>query len=113
MHQPFRDNFYLNIINQVYELDKKAKKISEQTTINRNINKLREIFTELGFEYHDPIGEAYSDSRTDCEASIAGQSSKNLTIIETIKPIIRYRRDGYTSIVQKAVVVVVDKQLSH
>jgi hypothetical protein len=106
MNQPFRDNFYLNIINQVFEIDKKAKKITEQTTLGRNIDKLKEIFAELGFEYHDPIGEKYSDSRSDCEASISGQSTKDLAIVETIKPIIRYRRDGYTTIVQKAVVVV-------
>lgn len=59
-----------------------------------------------GFVYYNPIGEDYNITRTDCEASIAGDSTDNLLITEVIKPIIRLHSGSASFIVQKAVVVV-------
>jgi hypothetical protein len=85
----------LDFVNQVFEIEKKARAIKEQTTIQRNINKLNSILAEglflqsnLGLSYHNPIGEPYKETRTDCEATLSGVSSENLVIIEVIKPII-------------------------
>ena len=94
------------IINQVSEIERKAARLTEKNSISRNTQRLIEKFAELGFEVHDPLGEAYSDTRTDCEASIAGDSLHNLRITDVIKPIIRQRHGGTTMIVQKGVVVV-------
>lgn len=96
----------LFIINQVFEIEKKATRLSEKNSIARNTQRLRDKFTELGFELFDPLGEAYSDTRTDCEASIAGDSLDNLRITDVIKPIIAQRTGATLMIVQKAVVVV-------
>ncbi len=108
----------LDILNQVFEIEKKVMKLSEENTIARNIRRLRSQFedgdwqsrsagTSLSLTYHDPAGEAYDETRADCEASIAGPSADNLRIVETIKPIIRLKQgDSLNIIVQRAVVVV-------
>ena len=96
---------YLDIINQVFEIEKKAKLLQENS-IQRNINKLKSIFEyELSLTYHSPIGESYNETRTDCEASIAGNSCENLIITEVVKPIIRIRFRQSSIILQKAVVI--------
>jgi hypothetical protein len=113
---------YLDLVNQVFDIEKKASQIKEEHSINRNINKLRDLIENelfkgtggtIGLSYHNPIGETYSDTRTDCEASIAGISADNLEIVEVIKPIIFYsylEEDKLMkAIVQKAVVVAKSK----
>lgn len=96
----------LFIINQAFEIEKKAARLTEKNSIGRNVQRIRDKFLELGFEIHDPMGEAYADTRTDCEASIAGDSLRGLRITDVIKPIIRQRTEAGSMIVQKAVVVV-------
>ena len=53
----------------------------------------------------DPSGEAYSETRTDCEASISGRMGSKLKISRTIKPIIYQRKDGNIQLIQKGVVI--------
>lgn len=108
----------LNILNQIFEIEKKSEKLTESNSIHRNLKRLKEIFEmELsafygsnveapGFFIENPIGEPYNEKRTDCEASIAGESAENLVITEVVRPIIRYKYKGQNLIVQKAVVVV-------
>lgn len=113
---------YLDLVNQVFEIEKKAAALQEENSLHRNVAKLRnliesELFqdtgTTIGLSYHNPIGEAYNPSRTDCEASIAGAGADDLEIVEVIKPIVffSFRDDGMVRkvIVQKAVVVVQSK----
>lgn len=109
---------YLDLINQIFEIDKKSSNIKEENSIKRNINKIKsivefELFPDLGFAYHNPIGEEYSETRTDCEATISGTNCDNLEIVEVIKPIIfcaaTNGHQSHKSIVQKAVVVVKSK----
>jgi len=110
---------YLDIINQIFEIEKKAAALQESNTIHRNVNRLKEIMAHdiitggdqanSGLTYHNPIGEDYSITRTDCEASIAGESTENLYIAEVIKPIIRLNSGSISIIVQKAIVVVKSK----
>jgi hypothetical protein len=109
---------YLDLINQIFEIEKKASLLKEDHSLQRNINKLRDLMENelfkgtadnIGLSYHNPIGESYDDTRTDCEANIAGTSSENLEIIEVIKPIVYYSFSEnerlIKTIVQKAVVV--------
>ncbi|MBB5639109.1 hypothetical protein HDE68_005047 [Pedobacter cryoconitis] len=104
---------YLDILDQVFEIEKKVEGLTESNSIGRNISRLKETFENLevdgGLIYHNPIGEAYSDTRTDLEASIAGNSAENLVVTEVIKPIIRYRKGGVNLIVRKGVVVAESK----
>lgn len=110
---------YLDILNQVFEIEKKLSMLQEPNSIQRNVNKLKEIMENdiaaqssdgiTGFVYHNPMGEDYNITRTDCEASIAGESTEDLQITEVIKPIIRFRNGGANIIVQKAIVIVKSK----
>lgn len=111
---------YLDLINNVFEIERKVSQIKEDNSISRNVNKLKDLIQSelfnrgidatIGFTIHNPIGESYNETRTDCEASIAGTGTENLEIIEVIKPIIFYTHSEggkiTKSIAQKAVVVV-------
>jgi hypothetical protein len=112
---------YLDFMNQIFEIEKKSANLKEENSIQRNLNKMKGILEDeffkgsstIGLSYHNPIGESYSDTRTDCEATIAGTGVNNLEIIEVIKPIIfySYQENGRVMkiIVQPAVVIVQSK----
>lgn len=106
---------YLTILNQIFEIENKVKKVQEQNSIQRNIDRLKDLFeTELlsegqGLAYHNPIGERYNETRTDCEASISGTSYENLEIIEVLKPIIYAKFSNTKRVIQKAIVIVQSK----
>lgn len=109
---------YFELIDQLFEVERKLDKIQEANSISRNLNKMKDIFEnlgsnssglEVGFTYHDPIGEQYNETRLDLEASIAGNSSESLVVTEVIKPIIRYKSGASTLIARKGVVVVESK----
>jgi len=114
---------YLDFMNQIFEIEKKAGNLKEEHSIQRNINKMKGIMEEeffkgsatIGLSYHSPLGETYSETRTDCEATISGTGSENLEIIEVIKPIIYYSYQDNEKvmkvIVQPAVVVAQSKNI--
>ncbi len=97
-------------MNQLYEIELKLKKHVSMTIIQRNINKMKDAFNELGLAYEDPMGQPFKETRTDVEATISGSGTENLTIVEVIKPIIRtVPGDGpsqLSKVVQKGVVIV-------
>lgn len=101
---------YIALVNQVFEIERKISKLNDSGTISRNIDKIRTLFSEAGLTYHDPIGETYNDTRTDCEAQVLSGGHGQKVITETIKPIIRLSIDGFTRIVQKAIVLVDNSQ---
>lgn len=115
---------YLDFMNQIFEIEKKAANLKEENSIQRNLNKMKGILEEeffkgsstIGLTYHNPIGESYSDTRTDCEATIAGTGVENLEIMEVIKPIIFYAYQENEKvikvIVQPAVVIVQSKNIN-
>jgi len=112
---------YLDFMNQIFEIEKKSANLKEENSIQRNLNKMKGILEEeffkgsstTGLTYHNPLGESYSDTRTDCEATISGTGVENLEIIEVIKPIIFYAYQENEKvikvIVQPAVVIVQSK----
>lgn len=115
---------YLDFMNQIFEIEKKASNIKEENSIQRNLNRMKGILEEeffkgsstIGLTYHNPLGETYSETRTDCEATIAGTNVENLEITEVIKPIIFYsyqeNEKTLKVIVQQAVVIVQSKNIS-
>ena len=115
---------YLDFMNQIFEIEKKSGKLKEENSIQRNLNKMKGILEEeffkgspiIGLTYQSPIGESYSDTRTDCEATISGTEVDYLEIIEVIKPIIfySYQEDEKIKkvIVQAAVVIVQSKNFN-
>jgi len=111
-------------MNQIFEIEKKSANLKEENSIQRNLNKMKGILEEeffkgsstIGLTYHNPLGESYSDTRTDCEATISGTGVENLEIIEVIKPIIFYayheNEKVIKVIVQPAVVIVQSKNIN-
>lgn len=106
---------YLFMLNQIFELEQKISKLNEQNSIQRNIDKMKRFFeTEAladgqGLFYHNPIGESYNVTRTDCEATISGSNHEKLEIIEVLKPIIYIKYGNSKMIAQKAIVIVQSK----
>jgi hypothetical protein len=104
---------FIEMLDQIFEIEKKVESLTEFNSISRNVGRLKEIFEQLevdgGLFYHNPIGETYNETRTDLEASISGDSADNLVITEVIKPIVRYRKGGITLITRKGIVVATSK----
>jgi hypothetical protein len=94
-----------HIINQLFEMQAKVKEAGLAPGFERNFNRLFSIFEEDGFVIQDPTGEAYTESRTDCEASISGKIGSKMIISRTLKPVIYQRKDGNLQLLQKAVVI--------
>lgn len=107
---------YLFMLNQLFEIEQKVVKLQEQNSINRNIERLKNYFDSealndgYGLVYHNPLGENYNETRTDCDANISGESHENLEIIEVLKPIIYVKFQNTQSVVQKAIVIVQSKK---
>ena len=101
----------LNLLNQVFEIEKKVARLDDPGTIGRNVRRMKDMFendlsASGGFAYDDPTGQPYDETRTDCEATIIGESTEGLVIVDVIKPIVRYTANGFSQIVQRAVVTV-------
>lgn len=97
---------HLLIINQLFELDKKITRLADGSTLQRPVARIWDQFTEMGYTVANPLGEAYIDTRTDCEASIAGENIANLRIQTVLKPVVYWQSETGRQLVQKAVVVV-------
>ena len=95
----------LRIINQLYELEKKISRLEEAPKFRRNLKRITAAFEELGFSVHIPMGEKIDETRTDCEVSIAGNSTENLVITDVIKPVVHFSDEGVKQIVQRGVVI--------
>ncbi|MEO0473650.1 MAG: resuscitation-promoting factor Rpf1 domain-containing protein [Bacteroidota bacterium] len=99
----------LNLANQVFDMHKKLAIIPEAKKVDRNFRRIQQSFEEMGMFIHNPIGESYDETRTDCEATISGAGTERLVITEVLKPMIRLREKGFDRIVQRAVVIVESK----
>lgn len=107
---------FLEILNQVFEIEKKIDKIDTPNSISRNVNRIKEMFeTSLqlidnsGFFLENPVGQSYDESRIDLDANISGEGINDLVVIEVIKPIIRFKQGGFNQLVQKGIVIVESK----
>jgi hypothetical protein len=96
---------HLHIINQLFEMQAKIKEAGSASHFERNFSRLFNLFEEEGFIIQDPTGEAYTDTRTDCEASFSGRIGSKMKITRTIKPVIYQRKDNSLQLVQKGVVI--------
>lgn len=93
----------LLLVNQTFDLDRKT---AQDRSLHRHVDRMARALSTLGLVWHDPLGEPYDETRTDCEASIAGESADNLVVIEVVKPIVYWQGDQARQIVQRGVVVV-------
>ena len=106
MNYPNHNKSLFRLLNQIFELERKAARLSDGETVLRQVRRMKELFEEdFHLTFHDPTGESFSETRTDVEGRISGDSSDNLIIVETLKPVIRLSHGPTSSIVQKGIVV--------
>lgn len=96
------------LLNQLFELKNKIDQENLGEKFDRNFQRLFALLEEEGLFFKDPIGELYSDSRTDVEASIVGKEVTKMRITKVIKPII-YQKDGTSAVLLQKGVVIVEK----
>ena len=110
---PFFPKSILDLINQVFEIERKCNNLTESNTIMRNIVRIKDIFEtdfwissggqHMTILWHNPIGEKVDITRTDFEISIAGEGVEDLVITEVVKPIIYLKIDGAQKVIQRGV----------
>jgi len=98
-----------NIINQLHNIEIKVKELDQSNRLERRFERIKSQLEVLSLFIHDPLHEAYDSTRLDCEASIAGDKTENLQIVEVIKPIVFHRQGEINSIIQRGVVIVEGK----
>jgi hypothetical protein len=99
-------DFIVQTINDLFQLTKRLGRLEDSKPYLRYIERITERLEDLGFEVINPLGEAYSETRTDCDASISGEECESLVIEEVIKPIIRVKEGSSSTIIQRARVIV-------
>lgn len=96
----------LNTLNHLYEIERKLALHGDPASISRNVERIKDNFADEGLFYEDPIGQSFSETRTDLEASISGESSDDLVVTEVVKPIVRVGKSDFSRVVQRGIVVV-------
>ena len=94
------------IANQLFQLEQKLTRREDTDSLLRHVSRLRELVLDAGLAYESPLGQRYSETRTDCDATLSGQAVGDLRIVEVIKPLVLLRQGDADFIVQKAVVIV-------
>jgi hypothetical protein len=107
---PETPKYVFTILNNVYEIQRKAQLSEDTHSILRNTGRITETFSDLGYFFEDPMGQEFKDTRTDLEATISGTQTENLYVVEVIKPIIRVGNQSLSKVIQKGIVVVESKK---
>lgn len=93
----------ISIINQIFEIQKKAKD-QKLDFFDRNLDRIMFELEEMGYEILNPSGQVYDERDTTMEVSIIGAPSTP-RITKVLKPII-YQKDGAERIlIQKGIVI--------
>ena len=92
-----------NIINQIFEIDKKT---SEQNIdiLDRNLKRIYHEFEEMGYKIINPMGNIYDERDASIEANILNPDSNKIS--KVLKPAIYKSENNVFVLVQKAVVIV-------
>jgi len=96
----------LALLNNLFEIERKLLRHGDPGNAKRNVDRIKDTLLVEGLFYEDPEGQPFKETRTDLEATISGESAENLIVTEVIKPIIRWRREDFSRVVQKGIVVV-------
>ncbi len=91
--------------NLLFELEKKLVQTEQSPGVKRTIARMGQVLEEEGLLILNPLGENFTETRTDVEATIVGDAHKNLVITEVIKPVIYSKQDGKNVLVQRGVVL--------
>lgn len=100
----------LVVLNNLYDIERKLALHGDPAHAIRNVERIKEVFQQQGLFVEDPLGLTFRETRTDLEASIIGESTENLVVIEVMKPIIRLTSGPVSRVVQKGIVIVQSKE---
>lgn len=103
------DQLWQRMANLVFEMDKKVAALDGNMPFQRVCDKMKGAIEEAGIYLYNPVGEKYSETRTDVEGSISGTSMNNLVIKDVIKPVLYFNENGKKMLLQKGVVIVGEK----
>ena len=99
----------LQLLNNVCDIERKLQIHGDPGNAQRNVDRIKEAFETEKIFYEDPMGELFTETRTDLEASITGSGTENLHVVEVIKPVVRVGDKNYSRVIQKGIVVVESK----
>jgi len=98
--------YILILINNLFEIQKKIGATDDNLNIGRNMTKIIEALEEQGLTFENPLGQRFNQTRADLEATISGEGTENLIVVDVLKPIIRMGNTNNSVIVQKGIVIV-------
>ena len=94
------------LINNLFEIQKKIESGDDNLNIGRNMTKIIEALEEQGLTFENPLGQKFNQTRADLEATISGEGTDNLIVVDVLKPIIRMGNTNNSVVVQKGIVIV-------
>jgi hypothetical protein len=100
---------WIKMANLVFEIEKKLAP-TELPGAKRIVAKMVQVLEEENLMVLNPLGEAFTETRTDVEATIVGDARGKLQITDVIKPVIYRKEDGKNILVQRGVVLVGSKE---
>jgi hypothetical protein len=98
--------FVLQVLNNLCDIERKLSIHGDSGNAKRNVERIKETLEEERVFYEDPMGQSFTETRTDLDATITGEGSDNLKVVEVIKPIIRVGDKSFSRVVQKGIVIV-------
>lgn len=102
-------SWILKVLNNVSDIERKIKIHGDPGNTKRNVERIKETFEAENIFFEDPIGQLFTETRTDLEASITGPGTENLHVVEVIKPIVRIGDKNLSRVIQKGIVIVESK----
>ena len=100
------DEIWCQLINQLFTVELRTRKSMDTDFYQRRFDRIRDLLKEIQIYVHDPLGENYDHTRTDCEAILQGEPQSPLTIVEVIKPIIYFTNGETRRLIQPGVVMI-------
>jgi len=98
--------FVLQVLNNLCDIERKIALHGDPGNVKRNVERIKETFEDERVFYEDPMGQSFTETRTDLTATITGEGADNLKVVEVIKPIIRVGDKSFSRVVQKGIVIV-------
>jgi len=96
---------WIKMANLVFELEKKAAQAAPAPGVQRTVTRMQQVLEESGLLILNPLGEAFTETRTDVEATLVGALHDKLRITEVLKPIVYINQEGKNTLVQRGVVL--------
>ncbi|MDR2466233.1 MAG: hypothetical protein LBD35_02470 [Prevotellaceae bacterium] len=97
---------YIQILSQIAEMRQKITLLNLLPEFERSFNRVFALFENEGLVCSYPLGERYGETRTDCEASVSGETGENMVITRVLRPIVHERSGSELFLVQRGVVIV-------